>query len=471
VALYRTFRAVRFSNFLTGGRSFVIDTIFDGVFANDLLSLITMARPVREKRLAAEAAAEGEKEDEKEEEEEDEEEDEEEEEGKKKAAQPPAPAVPPVPITRKSGWGSGNSVFPRPFTSFTSPTTTGFNSAQGFQGTTASEKDQTPAAAANDGVSSDDESVELIAPNRSIIKRLSRFVPPSITYRNNNTSRTCSAGFALASAVDDTIWFHRSGYSGGSMIGMLRQIQVDKKARTDNDVTEQCIKHIDACLNPHYVLIKIEEKRFSILENTTTYPIIALVGKYGHSKFHGFAVSGNWIYNSYDNNCIEVNEKNLFDLEYLVQIEAAPKVKEVDDYSLADDFVIINNADDKNVDTSIEKQDKSKTLATDDKKEVIDIDDFYDPRAKYDVHPTVEQYAVVPNMEYLKYDEKTDASATSPGAPSSVTTWDRMYHGDNNGNNKKHGNGNDNHYNNNNYYQNNNKKQKPYRKSGTWGSK
>jgi hypothetical protein len=178
------------------------------------------------------------------------------------------------------------------------------------------------------GGDDDDDSVDSLAcfQNRNTIsmKKLNRHIPPNISHPSPN--RTFSACFALACAIDDTLFFENNVMNGGHLAAGIRQLMHNPGA-TNATLLQRANNVITSNLSPIYKYVAVEDPHFNVWLYGTTYPVVALIPipKHGIQKVHGFAVAHNWIYNCMLSAGIELTPSNLFDLGYFDELPSEPE--------------------------------------------------------------------------------------------------------------------------------------------------
>jgi hypothetical protein len=150
-----------------------------------------------------------------------------------------------------------------------------------------------------DDVDDDDSmgSIEIFQnSNMHSLKKVPRHVAPKIIY--SSSTRTLSAGFALANAIDDTLAFENYEVKGGCLVASLLSLlkRASRGHVNGGLLLEQANNAITHYLSPMYKYVAVEDEYFNIWQYSTTYPVAVLIPLKTHGvyKVHGFAVANNW---------------------------------------------------------------------------------------------------------------------------------------------------------------------------------
>jgi hypothetical protein len=254
-------------------------------------------------------------------------------------------------------------------------------------------------------VLSDDDEYESYAGalgDNLLLKAVSRsHSPPMFTYLANKHGRTLTAGVALCNALSDALWMPEQASPRGSTVdayshltSSITSITKDVaahytkerrtaaktgtvKVRVFEGLAAKVNNAITQAISPLYLYKKIDSA-LNLLLFMPTLPVVVVTDA---RFYHGFAVHGCWIYDTFEGNssAAPLNLENLLKLGYLKS----------------------KNGDEDNVTGSPKNDDP------------VDLSQFV-------VCPTVVQYAVVSNKDWVEAQIQAGMNASARRAgPSS----------------------------------------------------
>ena len=251
-----------------------------------------------------------------------------------------------------------------------------------------------------------------------LVKAVSRsHCPPMFTYLVNKHGRNLTAGVALCNALSDSLWMpeqassrvsHVDAYSHltSSITAITKEVAAHYtkerrtatktgtgKVRVFEGLAAKVNNAITQAISPLYIYTKIDSA-LNLLLYMPTLPVVVVTDT---RFYHGFAVHGNWIYDTFEGNssAVPLSLDNLLRLGYL---QARRGEDEVSDEGKAGDEE--DNA------TGATKNDNELDLS------------------KFMVNPTVVQYAVVSNKDWVEAQiqagiQSSARRAAASAAPSS----------------------------------------------------
>ena len=229
-----------------------------------------------------------------------------------------------------------------------------------------------------------------------LVKAVSRsHSPPMFTYLVNKHGRNLTAGVALCNALSDALWMPEQASSRGSNVdaysfltssitALTKEVAAHYtkerrtahrtgtgKVRLFEDLAKKVNNAITQAISPLYLYTKIDSA-LNLLLYMPTLPVV--VGT-DTRFYHGFAVHGNWIYDTFEGNssAVPLTLDNLLRLGYL-------QAKSGDEAGSEEGKI---GDDEENV-TGVSKNDNELDLS------------------KFVVNPTVVQYAVVSNKDWVE---------------------------------------------------------------------